>query len=64
MHGCQVVPGVYRSYTSVSTSRYSDMGGNSGRNGGMAERMAEWSNGGNGYIRTLVACRKTNPSLS
>ncbi len=37
---------------------------NGGRNGRMAERMAEWLSGGNGYIRTLVACRKTNPSLS
>ena len=26
---------------------------NGGRNGGMAERMAEWSNGGNGYISTI-----------
>ena len=26
---------------------------NGGRNGGMAERMAEWSNGRNGYIRTI-----------
>ncbi len=24
-----------------------------GGNGGTAERMAEWSNGGNGYIRTI-----------
>jgi hypothetical protein len=29
-----------------------------GRNGGMAERMAEWSNGGNGYLRTIYGTRR------
>jgi hypothetical protein len=31
---------------------------NGGRNGGMAERMAEWSNGGNGYLRTIYGTRR------
>jgi hypothetical protein len=28
------------------------------RNGGMAERMAEWSNGRNGCIRTIYGTRR------
>ena len=32
-------------------------GGNGG-NGGTAERMAEWQNGRNGYIRTIYGTRR------
>ncbi len=31
---------------------------NGKRNGGMAERMAEWSNGRNGYIRTIYGTHR------
>ncbi len=34
-----------------------------GGNGGMAERMAEWQNGRNGYIRTIYGTRRQHSNL-